>query len=283
MNLGNFFRVLAGFGAALSFGEAASAATSYICVVDGTTTVPSSVPCASWQYGNTSVVVYTGAGYPTISNPVSGPGSVTTAVSNSWGNTSAQVESGGEPKAFINASVSSIGFNAPASAKASLEIEYYVDIVGPSGLVAVGVKGYVDNTVTLSPGGAEGNANGSLSVYASTGLLEFGQSSSGGSEITNIDQSFQTTADSPFEVLLYAGATVTSWYPDFTSGSGVSYVDPYFFVNTPGYSIVISPGIANSLPTGIPEPSTWAMMLIGFAGLGYAGYRARKHSVVGLP
>lgn len=29
-----------------------------------------------------------------------------------------------------------------------------------------------------------------------------------------------------------------------------------------------------SIPTtGAPEPSTWAMMLLGFAGLGYAGYR----------
>jgi hypothetical protein len=25
-----------------------------------------------------------------------------------------------------------------------------------------------------------------------------------------------------------------------------------------------------------PEPSTWAMMLIGFAGLGYAGWRQRS-------
>jgi hypothetical protein len=25
----------------------------------------------------------------------------------------------------------------------------------------------------------------------------------------------------------------------------------------------------------VPEPSTWAMMLIGFVGLGFAGYRAR--------
>ena len=28
----------------------------------------------------------------------------------------------------------------------------------------------------------------------------------------------------------------------------------------------------------VPEPSTWAMMLIGFAGLGYAGYRQTKRA-----
>jgi hypothetical protein len=26
----------------------------------------------------------------------------------------------------------------------------------------------------------------------------------------------------------------------------------------------------------VPEPSTWAMMLAGFAGLGFAGYRAAR-------
>ena len=32
-------------------------------------------------------------------------------------------------------------------------------------------------------------------------------------------------------------------------------------------------------PTGVvPEPSTWAMMLLGFAGLGWAGYRGRAAS-----
>jgi PEP-CTERM motif len=29
---------------------------------------------------------------------------------------------------------------------------------------------------------------------------------------------------------------------------------------------------------GVPEPSTWAMMLVGFAGLGYAGYRASRRA-----
>jgi len=29
----------------------------------------------------------------------------------------------------------------------------------------------------------------------------------------------------------------------------------------------------------VPEPSTWAMMVLSFAGLGFAGYRARKRTV----
>jgi len=31
--------------------------------------------------------------------------------------------------------------------------------------------------------------------------------------------------------------------------------------------------------TGVPEPSTWAMMLAGFAGLGFAGFRSRRRSL----
>jgi hypothetical protein len=31
---------------------------------------------------------------------------------------------------------------------------------------------------------------------------------------------------------------------------------------------------------GVPEPSTWAMMLLGFAGLGYAGLRNRRRSAI---
>ena len=30
---------------------------------------------------------------------------------------------------------------------------------------------------------------------------------------------------------------------------------------------------------GVPEPSTWAMMLLGFAGLGFAGYRTSRRAV----
>jgi PEP-CTERM motif len=30
----------------------------------------------------------------------------------------------------------------------------------------------------------------------------------------------------------------------------------------------------------VPEPSTWAMLLLGFAGLGYAGYRRSKRRAI---
>jgi hypothetical protein len=31
--------------------------------------------------------------------------------------------------------------------------------------------------------------------------------------------------------------------------------------------------------SAVPEVSTWAMMLIGFAGLGFASYRSRHHGL----
>jgi len=37
-----------------------------------------------------------------------------------------------------------------------------------------------------------------------------------------------------------------------------------------------------SVGTGVPEVSTWAMMLLGFAGLGFAGYRRGKKGTFAL-
>jgi hypothetical protein len=37
--------------------------------------------------------------------------------------------------------------------------------------------------------------------------------------------------------------------------------------------------VAAFAPSGIPEPSTWAMMLSGFFGLGLAGYRKSRRTI----
>ncbi len=34
--------------------------------------------------------------------------------------------------------------------------------------------------------------------------------------------------------------------------------------------------------TAVPEASTWTMMLAGFAGLGYAGFRSRRRSAISI-
>ncbi|HWY80433.1 MAG TPA: PEPxxWA-CTERM sorting domain-containing protein, partial [Roseiarcus sp.] len=53
-----------------------------------------------------------------------------------------------------------------------------------------------------------------------------------------------------------------------------------------GYTLVAdgAAGFGFDLAVGgaVPEPSTWAMMLVGFAGLGFAGYRSTQRASDGL-
>jgi hypothetical protein len=59
--------------------------------------------------------------------------------------------------------------------------------------------------------------------------------------------------------ILFSGSTAA---PIFAPGS---------------YTLTDDSGQSGTLTfSAIPEPSTWAMMLSGFAGLGYAGWRARR-------
>jgi hypothetical protein len=56
---------------------------------------------------------------------------------------------------------------------------------------------------------------------------------------------------------------------DPPSGAPTGPVDPTWPPSAPGGD---TPGGA----TAVPEPSTWAMLLLGFAGLGYAGFRRKR-------
>jgi hypothetical protein len=72
----------------------------------------------------------------------------------------------------------------------------------------------------------------------------------------------QTTATPQSPVNWFAYATGGTW----TGGGNF---------NSDG-----NPGFEGTTGTGaIPEPATWAMMLLGFAGLGFAGYRTTRRAV----
>ena len=55
-----------------------------------------------------------------------------------------------------------------------------------------------------------------------------------------------------------------------------TYTMDVFFADRHVVGAFADLSLDGNITTGIPEPTTWAMMLIGFAGLGFAGYRSRK-------
>jgi hypothetical protein len=73
--------------------------------------------------------------------------------------------------------------------------------------------------------------------------------------------------------------------PFHLSGDTVTFSAPFnLFSNSPYFTYQIQTdyyGIAQEYVQGstAPEPATWAMMLLGFAGLGYAGYRESRKRV----
>jgi uncharacterized membrane protein len=81
---------------------------------------------------------------------------------------------------------------------------------------------------------------------------------------------------------------VAGFYRDGSTATGFIYNDGIFSnvsnpssLNTYAYGINdLGEIVGQADPTSaVPEPSTWAMLLIGFAGIGFATYR-RRHSVV---
>ena len=66
------------------------------------------------------------------------------------------------------------------------------------------------------------------------------------------------------------------WGLTIGNGSGAGSLNAIYFTAGPNGE---GDGLFGVLT--VPEPSTWAMMLIGFAGLGFMGYRAsRKRALI---
>jgi PEP-CTERM motif len=103
-----------------------------------------------------------------------------------------------------------------------------------------------------------------------------------GRDYFNIDQAYPIDANG---LLFDVNTTTASWgaYPLFAvwsnePGDGYSAaftgkLDGVEYYNLQGGATVSG---------AVPEPSTWAMLLLGFAGLGYAGYRQAKTSAAVL-
>jgi hypothetical protein len=144
--------------------------------------------------------------------------------------------------------------------------------------------GWTENTAATS--------SGPVLTYGKLGSLETVTVTAGGSE-TLPDQS--TPIDYYVNVFLSGNWTTEgtstgdyddlSWNPLFstptftydsaTNTTTVSSLDADFIPSVGG-----GPDLTFTLiGSAVPEPSTWAMMLLGFAGLGFVGYRRTRKGV----
>jgi hypothetical protein len=64
-----------------------------------------------------------------------------------------------------------------------------------------------------------------------------------------------------------------------TVGQASAMIDPMLSLDpslAADYQLIFSPGIGNGV-SAVPEPSTWAMMILGFCGVGFMAYRRKQN------
>ena len=94
---------------------------------------------------------------------------------------------------------------------------------------------------------------------------------------TDLRTRLRTRPFVPFRVVTTDGTNYEVRHPDLVVLSlGAAFI---------GYPAPGMEGVAQrvdmvSLTGSVPEPSTWAMMFIGFGGLAYAGLRNRRREAV---
>jgi hypothetical protein len=150
---------------------------------------------------------------------------------------------------------------------------------------------FTDNELTLKASGDTSGVSGGPSFFFLYVPLTFTLSGGGSGTFTDnetavIDnQSITLAGFTDFTTGEFALGTLSAVFATYDLRTIIGPVSGGAIFN-PGSSFATSAGtlVIRSVSGGatftatIPEPSTWAMMLLGFAGLGFAGYRASRRT-----
>ena len=215
--------------------------------------------------------------------------STATAPTGSTATTNAIAQAGGSGQAFSNPGQTAYAFAVGAPDKA-----YATSLIGSAGAVADALLGPRDAIFGAAILGANyaSDGGGESHTYSATSTFDFGY---GGDVLLGLIDNQETGFDGGLGFqsmdfyIVADGVKIDDW--TFTS---LAAADSFFqdqvidlgssfgpgVALTFGYNLVAdgSGGYGFDLAVGgaVPEPSTWAMMAIGFAGLGFLGYRARR-------
>jgi hypothetical protein len=237
-----------------------------------------------------------------IVNPVTGPGFYPNTLSSPLGGSvSSTVITTGDPfpSLSVSSQTSAASKQETLGANSSAALNYYIEVLGPeptvtldllgsAALAAVGSDISTNSTIELILYGdtftdvVAGVAYTQGSAYPIEGD-EYGSGVQAGFDPASfqIETSLSVGTSSVIEVSMDATNSANSGAGE-SAAHASAYLDPYFFIdpNTPNadqYSIIVSKGIGNALTT--PEPSTWAMILVGFAGIGFFARRAPRQKL----
>ncbi len=146
-----------------------------------------------------------------------------------------------------------------------------------------GTMSYTNN------GPSSGSAEGWLDIYDDINLITGGVACSGPfggcgptnsqTEVTVVGNSFfissTVNVDLHRKILVELAVSAAS-----NSTASADVTDPITIDLPPGVTFTSASGVFLTRAGSVPELSTWAMMLLGFGGLGYAGYRKAKRAAV---
>jgi hypothetical protein len=239
-------------------------------------------PLTSYSfYGGVDILIDNGSGVLTTTDKPSFTGSQEATVSGAGGTITAQIQATTLPSPSISALTSNGGAADLYGASTSNNLDYYIRIVGPD---ASNVPIIVDSHASLSSTNLVYGSGSSfvLSVgyqtiayvgASTSGLTILGGSGSisGLASDLSITQTLSEQSNTEIFVHMYVAAEVQG---NSVESAG-AFLDPIFsidpnFVGANNYSIETSFGIGNV--SAVPEPSTWAMLLLGFAGVGFVAY-----------
>jgi len=205
--------------------------------------------------------------------------------------TNAIAQAGGSGQAFANPSQTAYAFAVGIPDKA-----YVTTLVGGAGNVASALLGPRDEVFGAAIMGANyaPDGTGESHTYSATATFDFGYHGdlllglidnqqdgfTNGLGFQSMEFYVLDGGSKVFDVSLGNLTVAESFFRDFVINLG-SYSGPAVDL-TFGYNLVADGGggfgVDFAFGGAIPEPSTWAMMLLGFAGLGYAGYRGARPS-----
>jgi hypothetical protein len=204
------------------------------------------------------------------------------------GATTNAIAQGGAGQAFANP-----GQTAYAFATALPDKAYSSTLIGGAHNVAGALLGPRDTVFGTAILGANTAADGGgeSDTYSATSTFDFGYGGdlmlgligsqedgfAGGLGFQSIEFTIIANGVEILDTTFRSLSIAESFFRDSVIDLGSS-VEPIDL--TSGYTLVAdgSGGFGFDLAVGgaVPESSTWAMMLLGFAGLGYAGYRRSR-------